>query len=160
MRTVALDQPVPDFTASATGGETVDSAALRGRCVVLYFYPKDATPGCTSEGRDFRDLHAAFLAAGAVVYGVSRDTLAAHEKFRAKEGFPFALISDPDETLCRVFDVIRPKKLYGKDVIGIERSSFLIDPDGVLRREWRKLRVEGHARAVLAALREELAATG
>ena len=160
MSPVALDQPVPAFTARATGGETIDPAALRGRLAVLYFYPKDATPGCTSEGRDFRELHREFLAAGAVLYGVSRDSLASHEKFRAKEGFPFALISDPDETLCRLFDVIRPKKLYGKDVIGIERSSFLIDPDGVLRREWRKLRVEGHARAVLAALREELAATG
>ncbi len=160
MERTGIGQTVAPFTAAATGGETVNSAALRGRWLLLYFYPKDATPGCTSEGRDFRELHGEFLAAGAVLYGVSRDSLASHEKFRAKEGFPFALISDPDETLCRLFDVIRPKKLYGKDVIGIERSSFLIDPDGVLRREWRKLRVEGHARAVLAALREELAATG
>lgn len=157
--TVRVGQPVPAFTAAATGGETLGGDGRRDRWRVLYFYPKDATPGCTTEGRDFRDLHAEFLAAGADVYGVSRDSLASHEKFRTQEGFPFALVSDTDETLCRLFDVIRPKKLYGRETIGIERSTFLIDPAGVLRREWRKLRVDGHARAVLDALRE-LAAGG
>jgi peroxiredoxin Q/BCP len=150
----ALGRVVKDFKAAATGGETVHLRALRGKKVVLYFYPKDMTPGCTNESRDFRDLHADFRRAGAVVLGVSRDSLQSHEKFREKHDLPFPLISDPDEALCRQFDVIRPKSLYGRKFIGVERSTFLVDAEGRLRREWRKVKVPGHAAEVLAAARE------
>lgn len=149
-----LDRVVRDFKAQATGGKTIQLKALRGRKVVLYFYPKDMTPGCTTESQDFRDLHAQFERAGTVILGVSRDSLASHEKFRAKHDLPFELLSDPDETLCRQFDVIRPKALYGRKFMGVERSTFLIDADGRLRREWRKVRVKGHAAEVLEAARE------
>lgn len=149
---LSLDQPVPAFTATATSGVTVDSEALRGRRYVLYFYPKDHTPGCTTEGGDFRDLHEQFQAAGCEVFGVSRDSLRTHENFKAKQGFPFELISDPDETLCRLFDVMQLKKLYGREYMGIDRSTFLIDEQGVLRQQWRKVKVPGHAAAVLEAL--------
>ena len=120
---------------------------------MLYFYPKDSTPGCTTEGEDFRDLHAKFQRAGAVVLGVSRDSLASHEKFREKLKLPFDLLSDPDEALCRQFDVIREKSLYGRKFLGIERSTFLIDDKGKLRQEWRKVRVKGHAAEVLEAVK-------
>ncbi|MEY1662393.1 peroxiredoxin [Isoalcanivorax beigongshangi] len=149
---LSLDQPVPAFTATATSGVTVDSEALRGRRYVLYFYPKDHTPGCTTEGGDFRDLHQQFHAANCEVFGVSRDSLRTHENFKAKQGFPFELISDPDETLCRLFDVMQLKKLYGREYMGIDRSTFLIDEQGVLRQQWRKVKVPGHAAAVLEAL--------
>lgn len=149
---LSLDQPVPAFTATATSGVTVDSEALRGRRYVLYFYPKDHTPGCTTEGGDFRDLHEQFQAANCEVFGVSRDSLRTHENFKAKQGFPFELISDPDETLCRLFDVMQLKKLYGREYMGIDRSTFLIDEQGVLRQQWRKVKVPGHAAAVLEAL--------
>jgi thioredoxin-dependent peroxiredoxin len=149
-----IDQTAPDFQASATGEQTLALRDLRGRNVVLYFYPKDNTPGCTTEGQDFRDRHAEFEALDTVVLGVSRDSLKSHENFRAKHDFPFALIADPDETLCRLYDVIRTKNLYGRQVQGIERSTFLIDKQGVLRREWRKVRVGGHVDEVLAAVRE------
>lgn len=147
---IALDQPVEDFEAQATGGP-VRLSALRGKQVVLYFYPKDNTPGCTTQGQGFRDLHGAFLAAGTEVFGVSRDSLKTHENFKAKQGFPFELISDKDETLCRLFDVIKLKKLYGKEYLGIDRSTFLIDHEGVLRQAWRGVKVPGHVEAVLAA---------
>lgn len=124
---------------------------LAGKKVVLYFYPKDHTPGCTTEGQDFRDMYEQFQAADTLVFGISRDSLRTHENFRAKQGFPFELISDADETLCRLFDVIRQKQLYGKQYEGIERSTFLIDREGVLRREWRKVKVPGHVAEVLAA---------
>lgn len=150
----ALGRIVKDFKAPATGGETVQLKGLRGKKVVLYFYPKDMTPGCTNESRDFRDLHANFRRAGAVVLGVSRDSLHSHEKFREKHDLPFPLLSDPDETLCRQFDVIRPKSLYGRKFSGIERSTFLIDAEGRLQREWRKVKVAGHAAEVLEAVRE------
>lgn len=153
MTEVALGQPVPDFSAPATGDQTVRLSALRGRNVVLYFYPKDNTPGCTTEGQDFRDHHAEFVALDTVVLGVSRDSLRSHENFRGKQGFPFALIADGDENLCRLFDVIKPKNMYGREVLGIERSTFLIDRDGILRREWRKVKVVGHVAEVLAAVR-------
>lgn len=143
------DQRPADFTAPATGGACITLSALRGNTVVLYFYPRDSTPGCTTEAQQFRDLHAQFAAAGCLVFGVSRDTLRAHENFRAKQSLPFALLSDADEALCRQFDVIRMKKLYGKEVRGIERSTFVIDRDGVLRKEWRGVRVPGHAMEVL-----------
>ncbi|WP_028238532.1 peroxiredoxin [Stutzerimonas azotifigens] len=148
---VTLDQPVPAFEAQATSGQTVRLEELKGRQVVLYFYPKDSTPGCTTQGQRFRDRHQDFLAADTLVFGVSRDGLRSHENFRSKQGFPFELISDPDETLCKLFDVIKLKKLYGKEYLGIDRSTFLIDREGVLRREWRGVKVPGHVDAVLAA---------
>ena len=148
-----MNRVVADFKAAATSDATVQLKTLRGRKVVLYFYPKDSTPGCTTEGQDFRDLHAKFKRANATVFGVSRDSLASHEKFKAKQSFPFELISDPDEKLCRQFDVIKEKSLYGKKFMGIERSTFLIDEDGKLRAEWRKLKVKGHAQEVLDAVK-------
>jgi peroxiredoxin Q/BCP len=143
---------VPDFTAAATGGAPFRLSDHKGKAVVLYFYPKDNTPGCTTEGADFRDLHKQFVKAGAVVAGVSRDSLKSHEGFKAKMAFPFELLSDPDEKLCAQFDVIKMKNMYGKKVRGIERSTFLIGPDGKLAREWRKVKVEGHAAEVLEAV--------
>lgn len=149
--TVSLDQPVANFQAQATSGQTVQLSALKGRQVVLYFYPKDSTPGCTTEGQGFRDRHEDFLAANTLVFGVSRDGLKSHENFKARQGFPFELISDKDEQLCQLFDVIKLKKLYGKEYMGVDRSTFLIDKDGVLRREWRGVKVPGHVEAVLEA---------
>ena len=150
---VELNKPVPDFSAQATGEQTVTPASLAGKNVVIYFYPKDNPPGCTTEGQDFRDAHAEFAAANTVIYGVSKDSLRTHANFKAKHEFPFELISDPDEALCRLFDVIKLKKLYGKEYEGIERSTFLIDAKGVLRQEWRKVKVPGHVAEVLAAVR-------
>jgi len=149
--TVEIDQPVPDFTAQATAGQTVTLSAFKGRQVVLYFYPKDSTPGCTTQGQGFRDQLDAFEAANTVVFGISRDGLKSHENFKAKQGFTFELISDKDETLCQLFDVIKLKKLYGKEYLGVDRSTFLIDRDGVLRQAWRGVKVPGHVEAVLAA---------
>ena len=148
---VSLDQPVADFNAAATSGQQVSLCALKGQQVVIYFYPKDSTPGCTTEGQGFRDQYAAFKAANTEVFGVSRDSVKSHENFKGKQCFPFELISDSDETLCQLFQVIKPKKLYGKEYIGIERSTFLIDKQGVLRQEWRGVKVPGHAAAVLQA---------
>ncbi len=150
---VAIDSPVADFQVQATSGQQVVLSALRGKQVVLYFYPKDSTPGCTTEGQNFRDRHAEFAAAGTLVFGVSRDGLRSHENFKCKQEFPFELISDADEQLCQLFEVIKPKKLYGKEYLGIERSTFLIDRDGVLRQEWRGVKVPGHVDTVLAAAR-------
>jgi peroxiredoxin Q/BCP len=138
------------FVAQSTSG-SVGSKELAGAAYVLYFYPKDDTPGCTLEGQDFRDQSAAFKRLHVRVLGVSRDSLASHEKFRAKYSLPFELVSDPDEKLCRQFDVIKEKNMYGKKVLGIERSTFLIDADGVVRGEWRKVKVAGHVDEVLAA---------
>jgi peroxiredoxin Q/BCP len=143
---------VADFTAAATGG-TFKLSAQKGHPVVLYFYPKDDTPGCTTEGADFRDLHKQFTKLGAVIAGVSRDSLKSHESCKAKMEFPFELISDADEKLCSQFDVIKMKNMYGKKVRGIERSTFLIGPDGSLVHEWRGVKVPGHAEAVLEAVR-------
>ncbi|MBX8530688.1 peroxiredoxin [Pseudomonas cichorii] len=147
---VAVDQPVPDFQAPATSGQAVSLAGLKGQQVVIYFYPKDNTPGCTTQGQNFRDSIAQFQAANTVVFGVSRDSLKAHENFKAKQEFPFELISDKDEALCQLFDVIKLKKLYGKEYLGVDRSTFLIDKDGVLRKEWRGVKVPGHVEEVLA----------
>jgi peroxiredoxin Q/BCP len=144
-----IDQPVEDFSLPASGGRTFTLAACRGSTVVLYFYPKDSTPGCTSEAQQFRDLHPQFVAAGAIIAGVSRDSLRSHDNFTAKQELPFVLISDSDEMLCNRFSVIRMKSMYGKQVRGIERSTFVIDGNGVLRREWRGVRVAGHAQEVL-----------
>lgn len=150
---VTLDQPLPDFQAQATSGLEVSPTSLRGRQAVLYFYPKDNTPGCTTQGQGFRDLHEQFQAADTLILGVSRDSLRTHENFRTKQGFPFELISDKDETLCQLFDVMRQKKLYGKDYIGVDRSTFLIDREGVVRQIWRGVKVPGHVAEVLAAAR-------
>ena len=146
-----LNQPVDNFSADATSDTSIQLADLAGQQVVVYFYPKDNTPGCTTESQDFRDLHEQFTAANTVILGVSRDTLRVHENFKAKHNFPFELISDTQEELCKQFDVIKLKKLYGKEHLGIERSTFLIDTAGVLRQEWRKVKVAGHAAEVLAA---------
>jgi thioredoxin-dependent peroxiredoxin len=153
MSALVLNKVVPDFTCAATGQKAIQLKALRGKKVVLYFYPKDSTPGCTTEGQDFRDFHAKFKRAGAVILGVSRDSLASHEKFKEKLKLPFNLLSDPDETLCKQFDVIHEKSLYGRKFLGIERSTFLIDDQGKLRREWRKVKVNGHAAEVLEAVK-------
>ncbi len=152
MATVSIGKKVPDFALPSTAG-AFRLSQLRGTAVVIYFYPKDMTSGCTLESQDFRDLHAKFRRAGARVFGISRDSLASHAKFRDKEGLPFDLLSDAEEKACRLFDVIREKNMYGRKVLGIERSTFLIDSEGVLRHEWRKVKVPGHAEDVLEALR-------
>ncbi|MGI9238493.1 MAG: peroxiredoxin [Woeseiaceae bacterium] len=148
-----LNRVVADFTANATGEKTIRLKDLRDQNVVLYFYPKDSTPGCTTEGRDFAALHTRFRRQKTVVLGVSRDSIASHEKFRAKQEFPFDLLSDPDEKLCKAFDVIHEKSLYGRKFLGVVRSTFLIDKKGKLRREWRKVKVKGHAEGVLEAVK-------
>ncbi|WP_286790181.1 MULTISPECIES: peroxiredoxin [unclassified Pseudomonas] len=148
--TVTVDQPVPDFIAAATGGKDLSLDTFRGRQVVLYFYPKDSTPGCTTQGQGFRDHYEAFQAANTVIIGVSRDGIKPHENFKAKQAFPFDLISDKSEALCTLFDVIKLKKLYGKEYMGVDRSTFLIDKEGILRREWRGVKVPGHVEDVLA----------
>ncbi len=153
MSKIVLGKKVPDFRLPATGEQTIRLADLKGSNVVLYFYPKDSTPGCTLEGQDFRDQHSKFKRQKTVILGVSRDSLAAHEKFKDKQGFPFELLSDGDEKLCRLFDVIKEKNMYGKKVMGIERSTFLIDAAGILRAEWRKVKVKGHVDEVLAAVK-------
>lgn len=142
----------PEFSVAATDEQTLSLAQFAGQTLVLYFYPRDNTPGCTLEGQAFRDLHADFLAAGATIVGVSRDTLKKHDNFRAKYAFPFALIADTDETLCNAYGVLKEKNMYGKKRIGIERSTFLIDGDGVVRRIWRGVKVKGHAAEVLQAV--------
>lgn len=150
---VQIGQPIENFELPATGDKTISLQDFRGHTLVLYFYPKDHTPGCTREGQEFRDAYPAFQAAGAAIVGVSRDSVKTHENFRSKQSFPFDLISDTDEILCRRFDVIKEKNMYGRKVMGVERSTFLIDDEGVLRKEWRKVRVPGHVDAVLEAVR-------
>ena len=154
MSKVSAGRKVPDFSLPATGGQTVTLSEYQGKNVVVYFYPKDSTPGCTTEGQDFRDRMTTFRRRNTVVLGISRDSLQSHENFKARQQFPFELLSDADETVCRLFDVIREKNMYGRRVMGIERSTFLIDDRGVLRREWRKVRVKGHVDEVLEAIRE------
>lgn len=148
-----LNRVVADFKCAATGDQVIQLKALRGQKVVIYFYPKDATPGCTTEGQDFRDLHTKFKRQNTIILGASRDSLASHERFKAKQKFPFDLLSDPDEKLCRKFDLIKEKSLYGRKFMGIERSTFLIDEAGKLRAEWRKVKVKGHAEEVLSAVK-------
>lgn len=150
---VSVGKRVENFTLPATGDQNLSLSDYKGRSLVIYFYPKDNTSGCTREGEDFRDLYPQFSAAGADILGVSRDSVKSHENFRNKHGFPFHLLSDKDELLCKQFDVIKEKKLYGRTYMGIERSTFLIDAKGVLKKEWRKVRVPGHAEAVLDALK-------
>jgi peroxiredoxin Q/BCP len=153
MAQAAVGKKLPAFNADATGDQKIRSTDLKGGPAVLYFYPKDDTPGCTLEGQDFRVNHARFRKLNATVLGISRDSIASHEKFKAKFKFPFELLSDSDEKLCKLFDVIKEKNMYGKKVFGIERSTFLVDKDGVLRREWRKVKVDGHVQEVLEAVK-------
>jgi peroxiredoxin Q/BCP len=148
-----LGSKLKPFKAASTAGEEFNLADAKGKSLVLYFYPKDMTSGCSVESREYRDLADKFRRAGAIVLGVSRDSLKSHDKFRDKESLPFHLLSDPDEKLCQLFDVIREKSLYGRKYMGIERSTFLIDGQGVLRHEWRKVKVAGHAQEVLDAVR-------
>jgi len=152
MTKVTVGKKVPAFTVATTGGKFASKDA-RGGSLVVYFYPRDNTPGCTREGEAFRDLHAKFRRAGATVLGVSPDSLASHEKFKAKMKFPFELGADEDHALAGLFGVWKEKNMYGRKVMGIERSTFLIDGEGVLRQEWRKVKVDGHAEAVLDAVK-------
>ncbi|MGO4328676.1 peroxiredoxin [Cupriavidus sp. 2TAF22] len=151
--TVSLDQAVSDFSAPATGG-AFRLAGQRGKTVVLYFYPKDNTPGCTTEAMNFRDQHDDFVKAGAAVYGISRDSMKSHDNFKAKLELPFELISDGDEAVCNQFDVIKMKKMYGKEVRGIERSTFIIDGKGILRHAMRGIKVPNHVDEVLQIVRD------
>lgn len=152
MPSISVGTLVPDFSAASTGDKTVQLSDYRGSYVVLYFYPKDNTPGCTQEGQAFRDHIGEFTALNAVILGVSRDTLKMHEGFKCKQEFPFDLLSDQDEQLCQLFDVIKMKNMYGKQVRGIERSTFIIGPQGVLEHEWRKVSVKTHIAEVLQTL--------
>ena len=151
MSTIKPGTKVPDFSLPMTGGATWSLKDAAGRKLVLYFYPRDMTSGCTRESQNFRDLAPAFRKAGTQIVGVSRDPVASHDKFAAKESLPFPLLADTEETVCRLFDVIKPKSLYGRKFLGIERSTFLLDGGGRLRQEWRKVKVPGHAEAVLEA---------
>ena len=153
MANIEIGKTIPAFTVKTTGAQTLTSGDLQGRNVVLYFYPKDATPGCTTEGQNFRDTYDQFQALDTEIFGVSRDSLASHEKFKTKQDFPFELIADTDEKLCQLFDVIKEKNMYGKKVMGIERSTFLIDKTGKLVQAWRKVRVPGHVDTVLEAVK-------
>ena len=154
MARAVTGKKVPDFTLPATGDQTISLADFRGSNVVVYFYPKDSTPGCTTEGQDFRDRINTFRRRRTVILGISRDSIKSHENFKARQQFPFDLLSDAEEKVCRLFDVIREKNMYGRKVMGIERSTFLIDDKGVLRREWRKVNVKGHVEEVLQAIKE------
>jgi peroxiredoxin Q/BCP len=154
MTTPAIGKKVPAFSVVTTGDSKLTNKDLAGTPYLLYFYPKDDTPGCTLESKDFRDQHEEFDRLNVRILGVSRDSLSSHAKFRGKYELPFHLIADSDETLCRLFDVIKEKNMYGKKVMGIERSTFLVDATGRLRREWRKVKVNGHVAAVLAAAKE------
>jgi len=153
MSEVALGKPVPDIELPATGNKTIKLSDYRGKPLVLYFYPKASTPGCTREGLDFTAAINKFRRQSAVILGVSRDSVKAQENFKAKQAFPFDLLSDKEEALCQAFDVIKLKNMYGKQVRGIERSTFLIDAEGTLRQEWRKVAVKGHVDAVLEAVK-------
>jgi peroxiredoxin Q/BCP len=159
MATPTVGKKIGAFSVATTARPKLTDKDLRGRPHVVYFYPKDDTPGCTIEGKDFRDRYAELAGLGVGVIGVSRDSLASHAKFRAKYDLPFELVSDTDEKLCGLFDVIKDKNMYGKKVRGIERSTFLVDADGVLRKEWRKVKVDGHVAEVLAAVKELKAGT-
>ena len=150
-KTATLDRKVPAFALPATGGRTWKLAEASGKALVVYFYPKDATSGCTKEGEAFRDLYPKFRKAGVEIVGVSPDSVASHEKFKARYGFPFVLLADEDKLACRLFDVWKEKSMYGRKYMGVERSTFLIDGRGVLRREWRKVKVPGHVAEVLEA---------
>ncbi|HWH46446.1 MAG TPA: peroxiredoxin [Burkholderiales bacterium] len=149
MESTLVGLKVPDFELASTGSRTFKLSQELGTPLVLYFYPKDNTPGCTTEGQEFRDLHDEFARRGCAVYGISRDTIKSHEGFKSKMNFPFELLSDSEESVCNLFGVIKMKNMYGRKVRGVERSTFIIDREGVVRREWRGLKVPGHAREVL-----------
>jgi peroxiredoxin Q/BCP len=149
MESTLVGLKIPDFEIASTGNRMFKLSAALGSPLVFYFYPKDNTPGCTTEGQEFRDLHDEFTRRGCAVYGVSRDSIKSHEGFKSKMSFPFELLSDPDEKVCNLFGVMKMKNMYGKKVRGVERSTFVIDLEGVVRKEWRGLRVPGHAREVL-----------
>lgn len=151
--TVEVGKKVPAFKLLATGDQTISLSSLKGKNIILYFYPKDNTPGCTTEGQDFRDSIAKFKRQNCIILGVSRDTLRTHENFKTKQNFPFDLLSDTEEELCNLFDVIKLKNMYGKKHLGIERSTFLINDKGVLKQEWRKVKVNGHVEEVLIAVK-------
>ena len=154
MGKTGIGKKVPDFTLPATGDREISLSDYLGKQVVVYFYPKDSTPGCTTEGQDFRDSIHTFRRRNSDILGISRDSVKSHENFKAKQQFPFDLLSDADEKVCKLFDVIQEKNMYGRKVMGIERSTFLIDDKGVLRREWRKVKVKGHVDEVLEAIKE------
>jgi peroxiredoxin Q/BCP len=154
MNTPSTGKKVPAFSLPATGEQEIALKELKGKNLVLYFYPRDSTPGCTTEGQNFRDLYPEFQRLNTEILGVSRDSIKAHENFKAKQSFPFELLSDKEEELCNLFDVIKEKNMYGKKVMGIERSTFLIDANGVLHQEWRKVKVKGHADEVLEAVKQ------
>lgn len=149
-----LNKPLKDCCLPATGDQQICLSSFKGKHLVIYFYPKDNTPGCTQEGQDFRDMYADFQTAGAEILGVSRDSIRSHENFKAKYRFPFELLSDKNEVLCKQLDVIREKKLYGRVYMGVDRSTFLVDAKGVLRQVWRSVKVKGHAEEVLAAVKQ------
>ena len=153
MSKVKIGKKIPSFSTILDDGSELKSKDFNGKYIVIYFYPKDSTPGCTKEGEDFRDLHKEFIKSNAKIYGVSRDSIASHQKFKTKYKFPFHLISDEDESLCKLFDVIKEKNMYGRKYMGIERSTFLINDKGQLLSEWRKVKVKGHAQEVLDTLR-------
>jgi thioredoxin-dependent peroxiredoxin len=153
MPQIKTGSTVPAFSLPTSGGGTWSLKDAAGRKLLIYFYPRDLTPGCTREAQDFRALHGAFRRAGVEIVGVSRDSVASHDRFVAKESLPFPLLADVDERVCRLFDVIKPKSLYGRKYFGVERSTFLLDGAGTLRHEWRKVKVAGHAEAVLEAAR-------
>ena len=153
MNKIKIGKKVPEFNVLSTGDKTLKLSSLRGKNIIIYFYPRDATPGCTIEGQDFRDNIRKFSSRNTIILGVSRDTIASHEKFKKNQKFPFDLLSDKDEKLCKIFDVIKEKNMYGKIVFGIERSTFLIDGKGILRHEWRKVRVKDHVDDVLNVLK-------
>ena len=153
MSKVKIGKKIPSFSTILDDGSVLKSKDFNGKYIVIYFYPKDSTPGCTKEGEDFRDLHKEFIKSNAQIYGVSRDSITSHQKFKAKYKFPFHLISDENESLCKLFDVIKEKNMYGRKYMGIERSTFLINDKGRLLSEWRKVKVKGHAQEVLDTLR-------
>ncbi|TQV77488.1 peroxiredoxin [Aliikangiella marina] len=147
-----IGDKLPNIKLEATGEQSINLAKIKGQKVVVYFYPKDSTPGCTTEGQNFRDLFSEFESHNCIIFGVSRDSIKSHERFKEKQAFPFDLLSDPDEALCKAFDVIKLKKMYGKEYLGVERSTFLFDEKGKLAHEWRKVRVKGHVDEVLEAV--------
>jgi peroxiredoxin Q/BCP len=154
MSKISTGRKVSNFSLPATGDQILSLTDFKGKNVVVYFYPKDSTPGCTLEGQDFRDQISKFRRRNTAILGISRDSIKSHENFKARQGFPFELLSDADEKVCKLFDVIKEKNMYGRKVMGLERSTFLIDDKGVLRREWRKVKVKGHVDEVLEAIRE------
>lgn len=149
---IEIGMALPSVILEATGDQTIDLSSLKGKHIVLYFYPKDSTPGCTTESQGFRDAYANFQAHNTEIFGISRDSIRSHERFKEKQALPFELLSDPEEKVCRAFDVIKLKKMYGREYEGIERSTFLIDAEGVIRNVWRKVKVKGHVDDVLSAV--------